>query len=79
MTKDEVFAVVMEAQVMTEKDRRRACDMIERLSERFPDFATHRTVAEACAVYGLALARVPAPEPRKRTKKNKESEVKFNE
>ena len=75
MTKDEVFAVVMEAQVMTEKDRRRACDMIERLSERFPDFATHRTIAEACAIYGLALARVPVAKPRKRSKKNIESEV----
>ncbi len=75
MTKDEVFAVVMEAQVMTEKDRRRACDMIERLSERFPDFAMYRKVAEACAIYGLALARVPVVEPRKRRKKNMENEV----
>lgn len=79
MTKDEVFGVVMEAQAMSEKDKQRARDMIERLSERFPAFATHRKVADACAIYGLALSKVPAPEPRKRTKKTKESEVKFNE
>ena len=79
MTKDEVFGVVMEAQAMSEKDKQRARDMIERLSERFPDFATHRTIAHACAIYGLALSKVVAPEPRKRSKKNKESEVKLNE
>lgn len=79
MTKDEVFGVVMEAQAMSEKDKQRARDMIERLSERFPVFATHRKVAYASAIYGLALSKVPAPEPRKRTKKTKESEVKFNE
>ena len=69
MTKDEVFAVVMEAQVMTETDKQRASEMVERLSERFPAFAAHRKVADACAIYGLALARVPVPEPRKRGKK----------
>ena len=79
MTKDEVFGVVMEAQAMSEKDKQRARDMIERLSERFPAFATHRKLANACAIYGLALAKVPTPEPRKRTKKTKESEVKCNE
>ena len=75
MTKDEVFAVVMQAQVMTEKDKQRAREMVERLSERFPAFAMHRKVADACAIYGLALARVPVPEPRKRNKKSKEGEV----
>lgn len=79
MTKDEVFAVVMEAQAMSEKDKQRAREMVERLSIRFPAFATHMKVAQACAIYGLALARVPVPEPRKRGKNNKESEVNLHE
>lgn len=75
MTKDEVFAVVMEAQAMPEKDKQRAREMVERLSVRFPAFTVHKKVAEACAIYGLALAKIPVTEPRKRGKKNKESEV----
>ena len=70
MTKDEVFAVVMEAQVMSEKDKKRAREMVDRLSERFPAFSAHIKVAQDCAIYGLALAKVPATEPRKRGKRN---------
>lgn len=69
MTKDEVFGVVMEAQAMSERDKQRAREMVEKLAERFPAFSAHIKVAQACAIYGLALARVPAPEPRRRNKK----------
>lgn len=79
MTKDEVFGVVMEAQAMSEKERRRAQEMVDRLSERFPAFTANKKIAYACAIYGLALAKIPATEPRKRGKKIKESGVNLHE
>ena len=78
MTKDEVFLIVMEAQAMPEKDKRRAREMIDRLSERFPVFATHKKIAHACAIYGLALSKVPVPTPRKRNNVTKESEDSYH-
>lgn len=69
MTKDEVFLVVMETQAMSEKEKQRAREMVDRLSERFPEFSANLKIAEACAIYGLALAKVPVQEPRKRRKK----------
>lgn len=73
MTKDEVLAVVLEAQAMSDNDKQRARDMIDKLSERFPAFKNHERLASAAAIYGLALSKVPAAVPRKRTRKPKES------
>lgn len=73
MTKDEVLAVVLEAQAMSENDQQRARDMIDKLSERFPVFKSHERVAYAAAIYGLALSKVPLAVPRKRNKKVKGS------
>lgn len=70
MTKEELFTVVMETQSISDAERQRICDLIERLAERIPALVTNKRIAQTCAIYGFALARVPQSAPRKR-KQNK--------